>query len=80
MGYNDGKEYEKSGNMIKIHNRFITAKIDKLGAEIKSIVCQGKEILWQGENQVGQERPQHFFLFAAVLKTENTYIMAPNMR
>ncbi len=35
--------------MIKLHNRFITAKIEKKGAEIKSIVCEGNEILWQGE-------------------------------
>ena len=35
--------------MIKLHNKFITAKIEEKGAEIKSIVCEGHEILWQGE-------------------------------
>ncbi len=54
--------------MIKLHNRFITAKIDRLGAELKSIVCEGREILWQGEESSWARTAPTLFPFCGGFK------------
>ena len=38
--------------MITIKNRFLTVNISEIGAEIKSIVCGGKEYIWEGKPEI----------------------------
>lgn len=59
--------------MIKLHNKFITAKIEEKGAEIKSIVCEGHEILWQGEETSWARTAPTLFPFCGGFK-EGKYI------
>lgn len=38
--------------MIKLQNEFITAYINEAGAELKSLVCDGTEYIWEGKPEV----------------------------
>ena len=38
--------------MITLKNEFITAKINKVGAELKSLVCNNTEYIWEGRPEV----------------------------
>ena len=38
--------------MIKLQNQFITAYINEAGAELKSLVCNGTEYIWEGRPEV----------------------------
>lgn len=38
--------------MIKLQNQFITATINEAGAEIKSLVMDGREYIWEGRPEV----------------------------
>lgn len=46
--------------MIKIKNKYIIAQISKLGAEIKSMVVNGEEVLWQGNEAWARTAPTLF--------------------
>ena len=47
--------------MIKLHNKLMDVKVDKVGAELKSIVCGGREIMWQADPNVwGRTAPTLF--------------------
>ncbi len=60
--------------MIKIRNRYLTVKIDKLGAEIKSVLAgkSKKEMMWQGDDAWSGTSPI-LFPFCGGLK-DNKYI------
>ena len=38
--------------MITLKNKFLTASINEVGAELKSLVFDGKEYIWEGRNEV----------------------------
>lgn len=38
--------------MITLKNRFLTASINEVGAELKSLVFDGKEYIWEGRSEV----------------------------
>ena len=38
--------------MITIKNEYITAKINELGAELKSLVCHDLEYIWEGKSEI----------------------------
>ena len=38
--------------MITIKNEFITASINELGAELRSLIANGKEYIWEGKPEV----------------------------
>ncbi len=38
--------------MIVLHNEYLTAKIHELGAELKSLFCDGRETIWEGRPEV----------------------------
>ncbi|MBE6805216.1 MAG: aldose 1-epimerase family protein [Ruminococcaceae bacterium] len=54
--------------MIKLHNKLITVKIDKVGAEMRSIVCDGREILWQGDKNSWARTAPTLFPFCGGFK------------
>lgn len=54
--------------MIKLHNKFITVKIDRVGAEMRSIVCDGREILWQGDEKSWARTAPTLFPFCGGFK------------
>ena len=38
--------------MIKLQNEFVTASISEVGAELKSLVCNQTEYIWEGRPEV----------------------------
>ena len=38
--------------MVTIKNEYLTAKINELGAELKSLVCNDTEYIWEGRSEV----------------------------
>ncbi|MEE1050241.1 MAG: aldose 1-epimerase family protein [Clostridia bacterium] len=61
-----------SDKMIKIKNRYLAVKIDKKGAEIKSVLYEKKEQFWQGD-EVWSGTSPILFPFCGGLK-DNKYI------
>lgn len=59
--------------MIKLHNKLITVKVDKLGAEIKSITAKGREIMWQGEDGWKRTAPILFPFCGGFINGKYTY-------
>lgn len=59
--------------MIRLHNKLITVKVDKLGAEIKSITANGREIMWQGEEGWKRTAPTLFPFCGAFINGKYTY-------
>ena len=59
--------------MIKLHSKLITVKIDKVGAEIKSIVANGREIMWHGEEGWKRTAPTLFPFCGGFLNGKYTY-------
>ena len=38
--------------MITIKNEFLTASINEVGAELRSLTCNGREYIWEGKPEV----------------------------
>lgn len=52
---------KEGGLMIKLHNKLITVKVDKTGAELRSIKSGEREIMWQGDEKFwGRTAPTLF--------------------
>ena len=54
--------------MIKLHNKLIDVKVDKVGAELRSFVCDGREIMWQGDKNSWARTAPTLFPFCGGFK------------
>ena len=60
--------------MITIKNKFITAKINKLGAELKSMVYNDTKYIWEGAKEVWNSSCPLLFPICGGLK-DNKYVL-----
>ena len=63
--------------MITLYNEKITVKINELGAEIRSILCDGKEIMWGGDPAIWSGTAPIMFPICGGLK-EDKYLYKDN--
>ena len=63
--------------MITLSNEKITVKINELGAEIRSILCDGKEIMWGGDPAIWSGTAPIMFPICGGLK-EDKYLYKGN--
>ncbi len=60
--------------MVTIKNQYITAKFNTLGAELKSLVCEGKEYLWCSDPEWwGKSAPLMFPICGGLMDDEFNY-------
>ena len=59
--------------MITLKNEFITAKFNKKGAELKSLVCGEKEYIWPGDENVWASSAPLLFPICGGLKDDEYY-------
>ncbi len=60
--------------MVTIKNEFITAKFNTLGAELKSLVCDGKDYLWCSDPEWwGKSAPLMFPICGGLMDDEFNY-------
>ena len=59
--------------MITIKNEYLTAKINELGAELKSLVCNDTEYIWEGRSEVWAGSCPLLFRYAVDLKMINMF-------
>ena len=60
--------------MIAIKNEYLSASIGEVGAELKSLICDGTEYIWQGKNEVWALSCPLLFPICGGLK-EDKYIL-----
>ena len=59
--------------MITLKNEFVTAKFNEKGAELKSLVCGGKEYIWCGDEKIWASSAPLLFPICGGLKDDEYY-------
>ena len=61
--------------MITLNNEFITVQINELGAELKSLCCNGLNYIWEGRREVwGSSAPMMFPICGGLRDDKFTYL------
>lgn len=59
--------------MVVIKNEYITAKFNEIGAELKSLVCEGEEYIWHGDDKFWKGSAPVLFPICSGLKDDTFY-------
>ena len=59
--------------MVVIKNEYITAKFNELGAELKSLSCDGKEYIWPGDDKFWSDSAPVLFPICSGLLDDTYY-------
>ena len=60
--------------MITIKNEYLTAKFNEVGAELKSLICDGKEYIWNGDEKFWAGSCPVLFPICSGLKDDEYYL------